>query len=230
MLSSRRIAFAAAAVLIGLSSCGDSSPRTIVSQAPAVIHFGAGSSGGSNAAPTADRMMMAWQDITYVFDGALPDLGSTGAAWTLPAGGSPDVAQVKRIAELLGVAGDVVALPADQGGGWMVGAADYSTATLTVGADGMLSWWFNPSPASVGGWACAEPGSAGEAVPPSDAGAGTDAAPTLPEVAPPDTTCVAPPPPANVPDKDAALAKAKQLFVDMGYDTAAYEFEAYADE
>jgi hypothetical protein len=27
----------------------------------------------------------------------------------------------------------------------MVGAADYTTANLTVSTDGMVSWWFNPS-------------------------------------------------------------------------------------
>lgn len=58
--------------------------------------------------------------------------------WTLPAGAQIDVERVARIAALLGVEGDVREVPADQGGGWMVGAADYSTASLTVSSDGML--------------------------------------------------------------------------------------------
>jgi len=37
-------------------------------------------------------------------------------------------------------------------------------------------------------------------------------------------------PPANVPDKATAEAKAKQLFAEMGYDNSNYEYETYADE
>jgi hypothetical protein len=43
--------------------------------------------------------------------------------------------------------------------------------------------------------------------------------------------CETPAPPANVPTKDEALAEAKQLFADWGYDVGSYQFdEPYADE
>ena len=43
--------------------------------------------------------------------------------------------------------------------------------------------------------------------------------------------CAAPEPPVGVPTKDEALATAKQLFADWGYDVDSYQFdEPYADE
>lgn len=253
MLRSRRFAFAAAALLIGLSACGDdSSQRTVAGNSPAVIQLGAGSStGGGAEAASMDKMMMPMQDITFVFDGDGSAVGSTGSAWTMPTGGAPDAARIEKLAALLGVEGDLREVPADQGGGWMIGAADYSTATLMVSTDGMLSWWFNPAPSTaVSSVECiyvdpaidvvpldtdAVATTAGDAtgapiptVAPPDAAESTvggDAA-----VAPPDGSCDAPLPPANVPDEAAAIATAKQLFADMGYDNSGYEYEVYADE
>lgn len=241
MLRSRRFALVAAAVILGLSACGDAGSSTSSPSSPAVIHIG---SGNKAAAPTAeggatadDRMIAPWGTFTYVYDGVYPDLGTSAGAWSLPAGGAVDEAQVAALAALLGVEGEVRALPADQGGGWMVGAADYSTANLTVMPDGMASWWYSPAPTAGyrgGGCAVAEetvvdPATgdttgtdAGVDTPsaPPDSGGGTDAVPP----------CEEPQPPAGVPTKDEAEAKAKQLLADMGLDPASYEFTSYADE
>lgn len=258
MIRSRRLAFAAAAVLLGLSACGDASSHTTSAKAPVVIHLGAGGSGagreGTKLSPTADRMMMPFQDITYVFDGTAPDLGTTGMAWTLPAGAKPDPAQIARIATALGVEGEVRELPADQGGGWMVGAADYSTATITVSADGLLSWWFNAAPTMSAEAPCTVGGSGGgvaiegdsvgviNAVPPaSDAAPGSEPAAPVDTIAvdtplPVDTVpidmpvCPEPQPPANVPDSAAAETAAKAFFASLGLDPANYDYETYADE
>ncbi len=245
MLRSRRFAFAAAALLVGLSACGDSSSRTVAGNSPVVIQLGESpSTGGGAQAATADKMMAPMQDITFVFDGDASQLGAAGPAWTLPGGGTPDAARVAKLAELLGVKGELREVPADQGGGWMIGAADYSTATLTVSTDGMLSWWFNPAPSTVASsieCVYVDPAVdvvvldtdavATTAVDP--AAASTDAATTVggdAVVAPPEGGCAAPVPPTNVPDTATAEAKAKQLFADMGYDNASYDFEIYADE
>jgi len=224
MLRSHRFAFAAAALLVGLSACGDSSPRTVAGNSPVVIQLGGGSSAGGGAeAASADKMMAYMQDITFVFGGDGSTVGAVGSAWTLPAGGTPDVARIAKLAELLGVDGELREVPADQGGGWMIGAADYSTATLTVSTDGMLSWWFNPAPSTVvSSVDCAY---VDPAVTDGSTTVGGDVV-----VAPPDSGCASPPPPANVPDKATAEAKAKQLFADMGYDNSSYDFEVYADE
>ena len=245
MLRSRRFAFAAAALLVGLSACGDSSSRTVAGNSPVVIQLGGSPSpGGGAQAATADKMMAPMQDITFVFDGDASQLGAAGPAWTLPGGGTPDAARIAKLAELLGVEGELREVPADQGGGWMIGAADYSTATLTVSTDGMLSWWFNPAPSTVSSsFECVSVDPAVDVVAldtdavattaVDPAAASTDAATTVggdAVVAPPEGGCAAPVAPTNVPDKATAEAKATQLFADMGYDNANYDFEIYADE
>ncbi len=225
MLRSRRLALIAAATLLGLSACGDSNPRTTPASTLAVIHLGAGSGNGTAAAEAsgADRMMMA-MDVTYVIDGEIADPGATGLAWALPGDTVPDLARVAEIARALGVEGDVRELPADQGGGWMVGAEDYSTATLSVSADGLLSWWYNPAPQPVANTAMAE------CVYPVD-----DVQPAaVPETSPETTValpeCEEPQPPANVPDDATARALADRLFAQLGYDTTGLEYDVYADE
>jgi hypothetical protein len=240
MIRSRRLGFAAAAVVLGLSACGHTGPSTTVAKTPAVIHVGASHNTGKGGAPTADTSMMPYQDVTYVFDGTPGDLGATGSAWSLPSGQQPDLARVQRIATLLGVKGDVTALPADQGGGWRVGPADGSAPTLTVGTDGMLSWWYNPAASTPGSVGCGTVSS-------SSTGGGTsggtdvvapvppDSIPTPETVDPdaPSTTvmpCETPTPPANVPTAAEALAKAKQLVTGMGYDVAQYAFDTSADQ
>lgn len=244
MLRSRRLAFTAAAILIGLTACGDDGARTTggtaAGNAPAVIRLGgaqgnAAGNGSSAEVATADRMMMPYQDITYVWGGGDANLGDTGLAWTLPAGADVDAARIAELASVLGVAGEVRELSDEMGGGWMVGAADYSTASLTVSTDGMVSWWYNPAPDTAAGGGCVMPvdiavdpaidsvGGTAETVPGTDTPAAT-------EPVPPDMVCEEPQPPANVPDQATAEAKAKQLFADMGYDTSAFEYEVYADE
>ena len=237
MLRSRRFALAAAAVLLGLSACGDAANSTTAGQSPAVIHIGAGGNGGKVAGTAAaeggaaDRMMMPYANITYVYDGTYPDLGTTGPAWMLPAGAGVDAAKVAALAELFGVEGEVRQLPADQGGGWMVGAEDYSTANLNVSTDGMASWWYNPAPTtavrSTGG--CVMPIAVEDAAPATDVPADTVA---VPETTVVDPTCVeeVPEPPVGVPTKDEAIAATKTLLGDMGLDVADYEFDVYADE
>lgn len=248
MLRSRRFAFAAAALLVGLSACGDSSPRTAAGNSPVVIQLGGASfAGGGVETASADKMMAQMQDITFVFDGDGSAVGATGSAWTLPAGGSPDTARIAKLAQLLGVDGELREIPADQGGGWMIGAADYSTASLTVSADGMVSWWFNAAPPTGSSsvlCAVADPAIdvvplGTDAVATTDVAttdvattdvATTDVATTDVAISPPDDSCAVPPPPAHVPDEASALEKAKRLFADMGYDNASYDYEVYADE
>ncbi len=229
MLRSRRLTLVAAAVLIGLSGCGDNAPRSTAAQPPAVIHLSGVPAGSNTEKVAADRMMMPIQDVTFVFDGSAPDLGADALAWTLPGAVQLDPARIAEIAQLLGVDGEVRAVAADQGGGWMVGAADYSTATLTVSADALSTWWFNQSPAASANVSCVDP-----AQPDMTATADTATGDTATgDTATGDTevpVCSEPTPPMNVPDEATARTAAEQLFADMGYASAAYEYEIYADE
>lgn len=237
MLRSRRIALIATIAVIGLSACGDAGSTTTAGKQPAVIHIGAvGSAGGAKiaagASESADSMMMPFQDITYVYDGSYPDLGTSAPAWMLPGSPTVDQARVAQLAKLLGVEGEVRALTPEMGGGWMVGAEDYSTSNLTVAADGMMSWWFNPAPivATTPAVECVYGGTEPAVAP--DATGDTESTDQIdtPAATMPLPLCEEPTPPVGVPTKDAALASAKTLFADMGYDVSQLEFDTYADE
>jgi hypothetical protein len=232
MIISRRLALIASVVVLGVSACGDPNGSTNgeAGSQPKIIRIGAatGANGGSSAAPAAgsvesDRMMMPVQDIVYVVDGTLPSMPGQAQAWLLPAGQQPDLARVRAIATALGVDGDVQALPAEQGGGWLVGPADYSGPNLGVSADGMLSWWFSPVIAPQVREGCVMPAE----IDPIDNPAPDVEGETKPLMPP---ECLEPVPPVGVPTGEEATEKAKALFAEFGYDLAQFEFDVYADE
>ena len=221
---SRRLALVASLSLAGLvlGACGDAPGRTAAGLPKISLSAsGAGRLASADAAGAADEKMsmMPYWNVDYVFDGTLPDLGAEGTAYRFVAGGSPDLDRVRRIAETLGLSGDIVELPADQGGGWQIGAADYSGPVLTVGRDGMLSWWFSGDPAAGVSYGCAEPGSVDGKVGTLDS--------TVPDEL---VRCETPEPPAGVPDAAAAEALATELLDSMGVDPDGLEFETYADD
>ncbi len=259
MIRSRRLALAAVVVVLGLSACGDPNTTTPLADQPKVIQLASGQTGrsaGAEAAPAAatmdaaaDSKMAFFGPTEFVFDGDLPALDTPAGSWFFATGQEPDLDRVAQLAAALGAEGEVRALPEDQGGGWAVGPEDYSGTVLTVGSDGMLSWWLSAMPTSTPAFACGSgvasgtdvavgegvAGSAGSADAPDSASAPAAGETTpavdavAPDIAVPD--CPTPQPPAGVPTKDEALAKAKQLFVDWGYDIDSYEFdEPYADE
>lgn len=188
----------------------------------------------------------------FVYDGVLPALDGPAASWYFPAGQQPDLDRVAQLAASLGIEGDVRTLSADQGGGWAVGPEDYSAAVLSVGSDGMLTWYLSAAPSAVGIGCVSAAGVADVAASSSGSGSSgstgsgpaVDVAPTtepLPaatmpadDALPPDVVtdeCSMPQPPVGVPTKDEAVAKAKQLFAEWGYDVDSYQFDdAYADE
>jgi hypothetical protein len=258
MITSRRIALATAALVLGFTACGDpstsSSPTsTVVTSNLPKIKLGGGGNGGgalsasAEAAP-ADRMMM-WQPIEFVYNGTTT-LPATGTAWVFQANPNVDPARIAAIAAALGVEGEVRPLSADMGGGWMVGAADYSTSSITVSTDGMVSWWYNPAPIDYTTTMVPCDGAKPEIIDPAVTDAATSGVAvteTIPgdsviEPAPGDTVdpalidpveppvCEMPLPPTGVPTGEEALAKAKELFTSLGYDMADFEFDVYADE
>jgi hypothetical protein len=236
-------------LVLGLSACGSTGPRISSGKAPTVIHLSSGQNSGGKALPTAgalDGAMRPFGDITYLYDGTLPDLGATAGSWSFAAGAKPDLARVAAIAKVLGVTGDVRTLPSDQGGGWAVGPNDGSAPTFVVSADGMLTWWYSSAAATVsGGCAVSSGGSTGSAggadtattavASPPDQPAQppvlvADTAPMTTIVLPVPQPCEAPPAPHGVPDKVTAEAKAKALVRQMGLDDTKYLFTSYADQ
>lgn len=262
MISSRRLALVSIVLLFGAAACGDpnatntsntsvDSPATTSAPSkPPVIHLAGGDrSTVGGAAPaaaesSADSKMAVWGVAEFVYEGELPALDGDAASWYFPGGQEADQARIAALAKSLGVEGEVRSLPEDQGGGWAVGPEDYSGPVLTVGSDGLLSWWLSGTPASISARGCAvaessatEPAIGGGTAGSSGTATDPDTAVT-PETAPPvqvdppiEPECVEPQPPANVPSADEALAKAKELFVAWGYDLDSYEFdEPYADD
>jgi hypothetical protein len=258
MIRSRRLLLAAAVVALGLTACGDPSTTAPLASKPPVIKLASGQSGGGSAeaapaaatvgAPAADSKMAFFGPTEFVYDGDLPALDGPAGSWFFPTGQKPDLDRVAKLAAALGVVGDVRTLPTDQGGGWAVGPEDYSGAVLTIGSDGMLNWWLSaaaPTATAAPAIACGEvlpvepdagvgsAASSGSATAVATPGGTAPAAPPVDVVAPETSvaSCPLPQPPVGVPTKDEALAKAKQLFADWGYDVASYEFEApYADQ
>ena len=265
MIRSRRIALIAAIpalAVMALSSCGDDTDG-VGTGSPKVIQIGANSGGsklagtpGAESSAAGDAAMWApWVSYTYSFVGDASGLPSSAAAWSFDAGLAPDAARVAEIAESLGLSGELQPLPAEYGGGWVIGSTDYTGPSLQVGTDGMLSWWYNPGPMagsreiSVG---CVAPGvpveGDGTAVSPesgggSDASTGSSGGSATPDTAPDDTAvpddttvvdepCVVvePTPPANVPDKAEAETLFRGLLADWGYDADAVTLETYADD
>lgn len=251
MIRSRRFAFIAAATIVGLTGaaavagCGDVEQSSW--GAPQLIHVGGGSgamAGAATAGESADKAMIApwYQNVEYVWTGDASGLAGGGKAWSLPVGAQPDASRVRRIADTFGVQGDLRAVPGDQGGGWHIGTDGYEEPGIWVGADGMLSWWYNAGGAVYEGWACAEPA---VAVDPatggsSDASSGSDGSttpvppadtvPTDTSVTPPDGGCVEPTPPAGVPSQAEAEAMARDMFQQMGYDLDEFVVETWADD
>ena len=256
MIRSRRFAFATLAVVFGLSACGDPNTTAPLAEQPVVIELASGQSGGAVAAPAAELdaasavdSKMAFMAITeFVYDGELPALDDPSGSWFFATGQQADLDRIAALAASFGVEGEVRTLSADQGGGWAVGPEDYSASVLSVGSDGMLTWYFSGPQTGAVDLGCATSGIAVDPVAGSGvaggAGTATDAvavpetmpAATKPaiDVVPPDVVapeCVTPQPPVGVPTKDEALAEAKQLFADWGYDVSSYQFDdAYADE
>ena len=254
MIRSRRLALVAIVFAFGIAACGapissgtTTAPHT---SKPKVIQLAGGQRATTEAAPaaamptagSADSKVAFMAPTEFVYDGDLPALDGPAPSWSIAPGQKADPQQISKLAASLGVQGEVRTLPQDQGGGWAVGPADYSGPVLTVGSDGMLTWWLSSAQIATSS-GCAVAGGAGDAVitgttavaPAPDGTAPATPPPAVPAgTAPavvPVPDCPAPQPPAGVPTKEEALAKAKQLFAAWGYDVNSYQFDQpYADE
>ncbi len=234
-LRSRRLALVAAATVtlsFVAGACGSEAtpvgevatsstvgPSTTL--APQVIVVSGSPSGSGAALPASasdasgevmDTKMMAAL-IHYTYEGGVPDLTGPAPSWYFPAGATASESDMLAVAAALGIDGEPVALPENEGGGWRIGPPNYSDPVVTFGTDAMQSWWYSAPIIPTEDCAYYPPGD-----PSGDAT--TADLPNCDEI----------PPPANVPDEATAEAKAADLFAAVGMDPSLYELEAYADE
>jgi hypothetical protein len=145
----RKILVPALAVftLFAVSSCGDDPDAS----GPPILVLSAANGGGwSESAPAASDMAgadgkMMWnyqQNFTAAAD--LPALDSNAPSYTLTAGDA-STDSLNALKAAFGVTKDFVAQDATQGGGYLAGNYDGTTATLYVGSDAMRYWSYSPA-------------------------------------------------------------------------------------
>ncbi|MEI6496591.1 MAG: hypothetical protein WCO88_07955 [Actinomycetota bacterium] len=247
-ITSRRLRLIASTLVVtslalGLGACGkpqtnsNSAATSIAAHSPAKIRLGAAPSGNKMAAETSAMSsdVMRAMPVTYVYSGPATDLTAPATAWQFPAGNKPTAAQVAALAKALGITGDVHSVPGDTSGSLMVGSDDYTKPSLTVSADAMGSWWYNPGTIATTfpDMPTCVPPDAGVAGVPDSTTASSAAADTaispIPEAVP--MPCgPEPTPPANVPTADQAKTKALELFKQLGLDVSSYRVDATADQ
>jgi hypothetical protein len=238
----------------------EQTPTTV--RRPATIKIArAGSSGGTAttaraetaAAPAADadapadapatqretgdtKLIAPIWNVEYVAADGLANVTGTRTSWFFPNDGFVVTDEQRAaLAAALGVEGTWERLPADMGGGEVIGARDGTAASITIGSDALGSWWYNPDPSVWGrvsstGCAVAEP--AVDAPPPADSSAPDSSAPAPDKPVESTAPCEAvnPTPPANVPDAATAEAKARELFASVGADLSQLQFQSEANE
>jgi hypothetical protein len=181
-------------------------------------------------------MIAPWVVYDFVVGTGMPALPAEANGWQYPPDAVPDMDRIAQIAEALGVKGDPIERPAEQGGGWTVGPEDGSSPAMWVAADGQLSWWFNAPYAAVTATRV-ECATATEVAPAGEGGgtstssidpAGeTDTPGTLPSD---DCVFEEPQPPKGVLTSEQARSRATDLLGRVGADPADFELEVYSDE
>ena len=133
--------------IFAVSSCGDDPDAS----GPPILVLSAANGGGwSSTAPAASDMAgadekMMWnyqQHFTAAVD--LPALDSNAPSYTLTAGDA-STDSLNALKAAFGVTKDFVAQDATQGGGYLAGNYDGTTATLYVGSDAMRYWSYSPA-------------------------------------------------------------------------------------
>jgi hypothetical protein len=215
--------------LFAVSSCGDDPDAS----GPPILVLSAANGGGWSAtAPAASDMSttegmdekMMWgyqQNFTAAVD--LPALDSDAPSYTLAAGDvSTDSLNVLKAA--FEVTEDFVAQDASQGGGYLAGNYDGTTATLYVGSDAMRYWSYSPAwdQSSISSRPCIME----DAVATTDS-LSTDDVPTT-DVA--SEICAEPVAPENVPTKAEAEALFATTVSALGVNVNDLILDSYADE
>lgn len=207
--------------IFAVSSCGDDPDAS----GPPILVLSAANGGGwSSTAPAASEMAgadekMMWnyqQHFTAAVD--LPALDSNAPSYTLTAGDA-STDSLNALKAAFGVTKDFVAQDATQGGGYLAGNYDGTTATLYVGSDAMRYWSYSPAwdQSSISSRPC---------IIDSD----TTYVPTSDVPAPIAEICAEPTAPENVPTKAEAEALFAKTISALGVKSNNLILDSYADE
>jgi hypothetical protein len=196
----------------------------------------------SNEPAWPNDMIAPWVIYDYTVGTDLPALPTQANGWQYSPNPTIDLGRVIKIARALGVSGNPIERPADQGGGWVVGPEDGSAPGLSVGTDAQLSTWLNTPYAMVSATSsgCVMP----DEVAPSDQAGGTNASDVQNEGpdpsggsssgtgATPEDPCVVerPQPPSGILTSDQARSRATDLLRQMGFDPDQFELQVQADQ
>jgi hypothetical protein len=209
-MSHRRFFSPVAAVVASVllfAACGSSDPL-VLSLKSSQVKSGSNRANPASARNAEDAKLAYAQDVSYSVLNELPDLGDTGAAWSV----SPlkeNKGTLKKLAIALGVPGEVVK---EDTNNFSIGFDDTTGAGLRLYVDVSSAWW-NYSSGSVGSGSVSSPACA------------------------PDTECVDagrpvvdPAPPVNLPDEATAIALVTKLLQDAGLRVKLYALSATKTE
>ena len=208
--------------LFAVSSCGDDPDAS----GPPVLVLSAANGGGWSAdAPAAsesttgmdEKIMWNYQqNFTAAVD--LPALDSNAPSYTLTAGDA-STDSLNALKAAFGVTKDFVAQDETQGGGYLAGNYDGTTATLYVGSSAMRYWSYSPAwdQSSISSRPC---------IIDSD----TTYVPTSDVPAPIAEICAEPVAPENVPTKAEAEALFAKTISALGVKSNDLILDSYADE
>ena len=199
------VAVVASALLF--AACGSSDPL-VLSLKSSQVKSGSNRANPASARNAEDAKLAYAQDVSYSVLNELPDLGETGAAWSV----NPlkeNKGTLKKLAVALGVPGEVVK---EDTNNFSIGFDDKTGAGLRLYVDVSSAWW-NYSSGSVGSGSVSSPACA------------------------PDTECVDagrpvvdPAPPVNLPDEATAIALVTKLLQDAGLRVKLYALSATKTE
>jgi hypothetical protein len=189
------------------TACGSTDPL-VLSLKSSQVKSGSNRANPASAQNAEDAKLAYAQDVSYSVLNELPDLGETGAAWSV----NPlkeNKGTLKKLAIALGVPGEVVK---EDTNNFSIGFDDTTGAGLRLYVDVSSAWWSYSS---------------------GSVGSGSESSPACA----PDTECVDagrpvvdPAPPVNLPDEATAIALVTKLLQDAGLRVKLYALSAAKTE
>ena len=209
-MSHRRFFSPVAAVVASVllfAACGSSDPL-VLSLKSSQVKSGSNRANPASARNAEDAKLAYAQDVSYSVLNELPDLGDTGAAWSV----NPlkeNKGTLKKLAIALGVPGEVVK---EDTNNFSIGFDDKTGAGLRLYVDVSSAWW-NYSSGSVDSGSVSSPACAPDA-----------------ECVDAGRPVVDPAPPVNLPDEATAIALVTKLLQDAGLRVKLYALSATKTE